>query len=518
MDLWSFAVRKKRLSVLLFEGVQESDSLHFRRDFGDCCPNQTWLSKNEKYCLKQNPNMSYATSSTFQSQQLLNLKNFFVFACGNVSARTHTRSRPRVCSSVSSSQLSLLRDAVELASLPTPPVGLDSYPPFHEWSSCPELLAGCEPEAAPLDVAVLLSGGVDSSLALHLLAATGHRVTAYYLQIWFQEDFRNFWDACPWEEDLQYCRAVCDRLGVPLRVINLTDQYWDRVVAHCIAEVQAGRTPNPDVLCNSRVKFGAFLEQLTSSEADKFDRVASGHYARLERTPGGEAFLALTPDAVKDQTYFLAHLTQVQLTQCIFPLGYLTKPQVRGLATAANLPNHSRPDSQGLCFLGKVRFSEFIKEHLGEWPGPLVEEETNQVLGYHQGFWFHTVGQRKGIKLSAGPWYVTRKDPNTNTVYISRNYHVDDAHAAPGRRSSFTCSDFSWTSDARPDSEKPVECKVRHGPQLYRCNLRLESNGDATVGHVSLDGVDQGLAAGQYAVFYQDGRCLGCAVMGAEVT
>jgi len=287
------------------------------------------------------------------------------------------------------------------------------------------------------------------------------------------------------------------------------------VVAHCIGEVRQGRTPNPDVLCNSRVKFGAFLEHLQQQQGGDgpaYDRVASGHYARLERDEvAGTARLALTPDAVKDQTYFLAHLTPVQLDKIMFPLGALTKPQVRALAAAAALPNQARKDSQGICFLGKVRFSEFIKEHLGEWPGPIVEEESGEVVGYHQGFWFHTVGQRKGIHLSGGPWYVTRKDPRWNTIYITRQYH--DPAAATRRRTAFDCGSFSWTGVARPDPARPLFCKVRHGPHMYQCTLDME---EGDVGHVTLDGVDQGLAAGQYAVFYQEGYCLGCALITSE--
>ncbi|GAB4819907.1 hypothetical protein N2152v2_006953 [Parachlorella kessleri] len=432
----------------------------------------------------------------------------------------------------------------------------------------------CEPGAPrPLRVAVLLSGGVDSSLALHLLKAAGHEVTAFYLQIWFQEDFRNFWDACPWEEDLEYCQQVCQQLGVPLEVVPLTEQYWDRVVSHCIGEIRQGRTPNPDMLCNSRqvtsgadkVKFGAFYEHLEQKHGAAFDRVASGHYARLERPPVSQGAgreeacsqsssstgvfqqspstsasrrsaghsgsssssssnssctssgtsdesmppvrLALTPDAVKDQTYFLAHLSQRQLARTMFPLGHLTKAQVRRLAAAAELPNKGRKDSQGICFLGKVKFSEFVKEHLGEWPGPFVEEETQEVVGYHKGFWFHTVGQRKGVPLSGGPWYVTRKDPETNAVYLSRQYYDGDK-----LRNAFTCGSFNWIGGGPPAQEGgQVHCKVRHGPHMYPCSLQMEESGER--GWVQLDGNDQGLAAGQYAVFYQGGYCLGSAVI-----
>ena len=435
------------------------------------------------------------------------------------------------------SEIGILRDAKQLVVTPeVTPVDIDRYPPFEEWTQCPGLLDGGEGSgllergntngarsANRLKVAMLLSGGVDSSLALHLLSAAGHDVTAFYLQIWFQEDFRNFWDSCPWEEDLKYCTQVCDRLGVPLKVVPLTNEYWDKVVTHCIKETKAGRTPNPDILCNSRIKFGAFFDYLNSQEEDNFDRIASGHYARVKRTFSSvdgneieETHLVLTPDDVKDQTYFLAHLTQDQLKRCMFPIGKFTKSQVRGLATAANLPNQARPDSQGLCFLGKVRFSEFIKEHLGEWPGPIVEEETNQVVGYHKGFWFHTIGQRKGLRLAGGPWYVTSKDPRSNVVYVSRQYDEIDTSISSNRsRSSLRCTNFNWNSSSRPDPDQELFCKVRHGPNMYRCTLEVEGNGlhENTEGYVELDGIDQGLADGQFVVFYQNNICLGCAVI-----
>jgi tRNA-specific 2-thiouridylase len=201
-------------------------------------------------------------------------------------------------------------------------------------------------------------------------------------QIWFQEDFRNYWDACPWEEDLAYARAVCDQARVPLKVVPLTAQYWERVVAHSLGEIAAGRTPNPDVLCNSRIKFGAFLEHVAAAHPGAFDRVASGHYARVQRArgsaggaPGGAGpppLLRLSEDDAKDQTYFLAGLSAAQLRAAMFPLGCLPKPAVRQLAAAGALPTAARKDSQGICFLGKVKFSEFVAEHLGARPGPLL--------------------------------------------------------------------------------------------------------------------------------------------------
>jgi tRNA-specific 2-thiouridylase len=218
-------------------------------------------------------------------------------------------------------------------------------PPIEEWGQDSFLMSCCQADnPRPLRVAVLVSGGVDSSLALQLVAAAGHTPTAFYLQIWFQEDFRNFWDACPWEEDLSYAQQVCQSLGVPLVTVPLTQQYWDRVVSHSVAEIKAGRTPNPDMLCNSRVKFGAFVEYLEREHAGSFDCIASGHYAMVKQQPAaaaahapversgssndgdtcsssssssGGVLLCCCPDPVKDQTYFLANLSPLQLSRWV---------------------------------------------------------------------------------------------------------------------------------------------------------------------------------------------------------
>ncbi|GJP64900.1 hypothetical protein CLOP_g21839 [Closterium sp. NIES-67] len=355
----------------------------------------------------------------------------------------------------------------------------------------PRVLACCEPLSAsgnsqqqqqqrPLRVAVLLSGGVDSSVALRLLHAAGHECEAFYLKIWFQEDFENFWSQCPWEDDLAMAQAVCDEISVPLRIVHLTDAYWQRVVSHCVAEIRNGRTPNPDMLCNSRIKFGAFYDHIDFAH---FDRVASGHYARVVRSPPplhtsdqpGQAApvrLVLSADEVKDQTYFLSHLSQQQLSRVMFPLGALAKSQVRQLAASFNLPNQNRKDSQGICFLGKVKFSEFVARHVGEQEGLLVEAESGEALGTHRGFWFFTIGQRQGIKLSGGPWYVVAKDTATNTVFVSRNYHSPNKS-----RRQFWVGGFSWTVGGECDpplSERPnLTCKVRHGPHFYSCSVQF---------------------------------------------
>ena len=329
--------------------------------------------------------------------------------------------------------------------------------------------------------------------------------------------FENTWNACPWEEDLEYAKAAAELAQVPLEVVPLTDAYWERVVSHCVAEVQAGRTPNPDVLCNSRVKFGAFLEFLENNVAHDFDFIASGHYARVELA-GDDAASRLLPcaDASKDQTYFLSQLRQDQLRRILFPLSHVTKSQVRTLAASMHIPAATRKDSQGICFLGKVPWNEFIKEHCGTAPGPIVEQETGDVLGEHNGVWFHTIGQRRGLKLSGGPWYVVAKDIPNGVVYVSRDYHGD---AYKGTRRTVGMRDASWLSgETPPDGE--VLLKVRHGPERYRAQLTWRDAPECTRGELRLldDVDDQGLAAGQFAVLYHrdaPNTCLGGGVMEA---
>ncbi|KAM0937641.1 putative sulfurtransferase [Dioscorea sansibarensis] len=369
---------------------------------------------------------------------------------------------------------------------------------------------GCSMPGKRLKVAVLLSGGVDSSVALRLLHAAGHSCTAFYLKIWFQEDFENFWSECPWDEDLKYARAVCDQVSVPLEVVHLSDEYWNNVVSHIICEYRSGRTPNPDVLCNTRIKFGAFLEAIKNMD---FDFIASGHYACVFHSSFDKSdepsILALSKDMVKDQTYFLSHLSQFQLRRLLFPLGCIPKDEVRKLAALMDLPNKDRKDSQGICFLGKVKFSEFVTRHIGEMEGILLEAESGDYLGKHRGFWFYTIGQRQGLRLPGGPWYVVEKDTHNNVVFVSRNYFSFDK-----RRRSFRVGSLKWVSGS-PEKIDKLRCKVRHGPGFYDCSITLQPNDlikdDVAIVHLSAD--DQGLASGQFAAFYRDKICIGSGVI-----
>lgn len=373
----------------------------------------------------------------------------------------------------------------------------------------------CEP-GEQLKVGVLLSGGVDSSVALRLLLEAGHICTAFYLKIWFQEDYENFWASCPWEEDLKFAQAVCDEAGVELEVVQLTDEYWKNVVSYMIAEYQAGRTPNPDVLCNSRIKFGVFLEHVKSMG---FDRIASGHYAKVVRNKSGsgdvQAVLHTSKDEVKDQTYFLSHLSQFQLSQLMFPLGCASKVEVRQIADKLGLPNKQRKDSQGICFLGKVKFSDFINRHLGERDGRILEAETGSHLGSHKGFWFYTIGQRQGLRLSDGPWYVVDKDRENNVVFVSKKYY-----SAEKKRRAFEVHTLNWFGGQQMEDLSGLRCKVRHGPRFYECSLYFhespvlkEKATSCTSALVQLSEDDQGLAAGQYAAFYKGDVCLGSGVI-----
>ena len=246
--------------------------------------------------------------------------------------------------------------------------------------------------AAPEEVALLLSGGVDSSVALHELLAAGHRVRAFYLRIWLEEENAHAARGlCPWEEDWAYCDAACRQAGVPLESVSLQDEYQRHVVGYLVAEAAAGRTPNPDVMCNSRIKFGVFHERI----GRHFSHVASGHYARVAPSRGGDGAssarvlgggvgcggvsgegsesrvqLLRSADAHKDQTYFLSQLTQSQLSTALFPIGAMDKPEVRAVAHRLHLPTRHRRDSQGICFLGQLKYDDFLHDHLGESHGP----------------------------------------------------------------------------------------------------------------------------------------------------
>ncbi len=352
-----------------------------------------------------------------------------------------------------------------------------------------------------MKIAVLVSGGVDSSVALRLLKEQGHEVTAFYLKIWLEDEL-SYLGTCPWEEDLAYVQGVTQQAGVKLEVLSFQREYWDAVVSYTVASVQAGRTPNPDVMCNKFVKFGAFQDVV----GNHFDKIATGHYANVS-LHGDVYELHRSPDAIKDQTYFLSAMSQNQLSRALFPLGTLTKEEVRAKAHELDLPTKDRKDSQGICFLGKLKFSDFIRHHLGTKEGQLKEFESGQDLGTHEGFWYYTLGQRKAIRLSGGPWYVVAKNIQENIVYVSKNYYAPEKE-----RKSFFVESVNWIS-GMPSLEHFFDVKLRHGPKTSRAKLIDSGHGSY---RVQLEERDQGIAPGQFAVFYEGSKVLGGGIISTE--
>lgn len=340
-----------------------------------------------------------------------------------------------------------------------------------------------------MNIAVLLSGGVDSSVVVHLLCEQGHRPSLFYIKI--GRDDAEYMD-CSAEEDLEIASAIARRYGLPLEVVDLHREYWDRVAVYAIDKIRRGLTPNPDVMCNKLIKFGCF-EQRVGKE---FDVTATGHYATtLQRN--GKTWLGTAVDPVKDQTDFLAQIDYLQVSKLMFPLGKLMKHEVREIALRAGLPSARRRDSQGICFLGKIDYNDFVRRFLGEREGEIVELETGKRLGKHQGYWFHTIGQRKGLGLSGGPWFVVRKDVKENVVYVSHGYETEKQYGREFRMRDFHfITENPWTDGSM---ERDVTFKIRHTPEFAKGRLLHEADG---ILHLLSEERLQGIAPGQFGVVY----------------
>ncbi|MDE5986368.1 MAG: tRNA 2-thiouridine(34) synthase MnmA, partial [Prevotella sp.] len=259
------------------------------------------------------------------------------------------------------------------------------------------------------NIAVLLSGGVDSAVVLHLLCEQGMKPDCFYIKI--GPDEKDEYD-CTSEEDLEMATALCHRYGCRLETVDCHREYWDKVTAYTMEKVRNGFTPNPDVMCNRLIKFGAFHEK----RGYAYDLIATGHYAQTEIIDGRK-WLCTSPDPIKDQTDFLAQIYDWQLKKAIFPIGRLHKEEVRRIAEDNHLINARRKDSQGICFLGKINYNDYIRKYLGEQEGEAIELETGKLIGKHRGHWFHTIGQRKGLGFGGGPWFVVKKDISKNIIY-----------------------------------------------------------------------------------------------------
>ena len=333
----------------------------------------------------------------------------------------------------------------------------------------------------------MVSGGVDSSVAVHLLKEQGVTPDIYYIRIGM-EDEEGYID-CPAEEDIEITQWIAHHYGCRFEEVNLHKEYWDNVVSYTIETVRRGLTPNPDVMCNKLIKFGAFDDR----RGKDYDRIATGHYATT-CTVDNKVFLATAKDPIKDQTDFLSQLEYRQIQKLMFPIGDMMKSEVRRIAHDAHLPSADRKDSQGICFLGKINYNDFIRRYLGEREGKIVELETGKILGTHKGYWFHTIGQRKGLYLSGGPWFVVRKDIDENVLYVSQGY---DPAAAHGKE--ITLMGFRWLSAELPLTD--VKFKIRHTPEFHQGHLTWLPDG---LVHLDSDEPIQGIAAGQYATIYDN--------------
>lgn len=346
-----------------------------------------------------------------------------------------------------------------------------------------------------MNIAVLISGGVDSAVGTHLLCEQGYKPDLFYIKIGMEgEDM-----SCTAEEDIELSKATARRYGLKLEIIDLQQQYWDLVVGYAVERVKKGLTPNPDVMCNKLIKFGCFEQ-----EAGKYyDRIATGHYA-TRREINGQVWLGTAVDPVKDQTDFLAQIDNLQMNKLMFPLGKLMKSEVRRIAEENRLPSAKRRDSQGICFLGKINYNDFIRKSLGEKQGDVINIENGKKVGTHNGYWFHTIGQRKGLGLGEGPWFVVDKDIEKNILYVAHGY---DTTLQYGH--SFRMEDFHFIT-ANPWGERsgiPVAFKIRHTDCFMKGILTQDENGYSVRSKERI----QGIAPGQFGVIYDENAeiCIG---------
>lgn len=345
-------------------------------------------------------------------------------------------------------------------------------------------------------VFVGLSGGVDSSVTASLLVEAGYQVIGVYMKNWSQ-DLPGM--RCPWAEDLADAKRVAVDLGIPLRVYDFEDEYRERVVDYMLREYQAGRTPNPDIMCNQEVKFKLFLE---TALAEGADLIATGHYAQSVLGSRQSAQLLRAKDETKDQTYFLYRISETALAQTLFPLGELLKTEVRLLAKERGLVTASKKDSMGICFIGQAGIKEFLGQYIDLLPGPIIDQDSQEQLGYHQGAVLYTIGQRHGLELGGGlPYYVVAKDIKQNIVFVSRNLN----QTALWTR-QIHLADLHWI-DQVPLDQRQYLIRVRHQAPLIKAKLCYSNNDTCLILETATD--IRAVTDGQSVVIYDDQICLG---------
>jgi tRNA-specific 2-thiouridylase len=347
-------------------------------------------------------------------------------------------------------------------------------------------------------IVVGMSGGVDSSVAALLLKRQGHEVVGLFMKNWEDDDTDEY---CSTREDLIDAAAAADVIGIELEAVNFAAEYKDRVFAEFLREYSAGRTPNPDVLCNAEIKFKAFLDHAMRLGAAK---IATGHYARLDSANGSHRLLRGL-DAGKDQSYFLHRLTQAQLARALFPVGELEKSEVRRIALEAGLPNHAKKDSTGICFIGERPFREFLNRYLPKVPGPIVDD-NGRAIGEHIGLAFYTIGQRKGIGIGGAgePWYVAAKDLAANKLVAVQGHD----HPLLMKR-SLAAEDTSWVAGSPPAGNSHT-AKTRYRQADAPCMLSEGVKGGI---RVEFPTPQWAVTPGQSVVLYEGEACLGGGVI-----
>jgi tRNA-uridine 2-sulfurtransferase len=339
-----------------------------------------------------------------------------------------------------------------------------------------------------------ISGGVDSAVAALLLKRAGHEVTGLFMKNWEEDDVAG---RCGAEEDLKIAHTVCDHIGIPLRTVNFSSEYWERVFSYFLSEYQAGRTPNPDVLCNKEIKFKAFLDHAMTLGAD---RIATGHYARID-THAGRHRLRKARDASKDQSYFLYLLGQEALAHALFPVGDLTKTEVRLIAREAGLPNYDRHDSTGICFIGERDFKTFLTRYIPARPGRIRTLDGDDK-GRHDGTMYYTIGQRHGLGIGGEgeAWYVVGKNVADNILYVAQGEHHPALYSEAliaGQLHGVAIEPAAWS--------QVLHAKIRYRQSDQRCTL--DWNGTRL--RVVFDEPQRAVTPGQSVVFYDDDECLG---------
>ena len=352
-------------------------------------------------------------------------------------------------------------------------------------------------------VIVGMSGGVDSSVAALRLIEEGYQVEGLFMKNWEQDDDEDY---CAAADDLKDAQQVCDKLGIKLHSVNFADQYWDRVFKHFLDEYSAGRTPNPDILCNKEIKFKAFLDYALQLGADF---IATGHY--VQRGVSNDEFQLLKGlDDNKDQSYFLYTLKQQQLKHSLFPVGDIEKPVVRDIAEKSDFITHNKKDSTGICFIGERKFKDFLQQFIPAQPGE-IKTLDGQTVGKHHGLMYYTLGQRKGLGIGGvknateEPWFSVKKDLENNILYVAQGEDPELYHT------HLKASQLSWVSEQ--SVELPFECKakVRYRQPDQTCIIHsIDNDGCATV---SFNDTQRAITPGQSIVFYQGNICLGGGVI-----